>query len=106
MKKTLITTILFCAALLSIRAQTIPSNFFGMNYWMPYQFINSSTGIPGGFVNYPNIQRLVTETDANFFRIGGNGYDEKGTAIGTSINFNDYITAIQKVKDVTPMQNF
>src|SRR5437773_1505298 len=78
----------------------IPVNFFGINYWMPHQYINSSAGTPGGFVNYSPIQTQALDAGISFFRIGGKGYDEFGT------NVNDYVNAIASVLAVNPYAKF
>ncbi len=97
---------MLCFYAQNIYAQTIPANFFGINYWMPYQYLNSGTGIPGGAVNYPNVETLVQQGGISLYRIGGNGYDKYGTAIGTDTTNNDYILAIKKVKNVNSSAKF
>ena len=44
----------------NIIAQTIPNNYFGINYWMPKKYIADTTK-PGGVINYPIIQTQINE---------------------------------------------
>lgn len=110
LKSKIILTGIVLSILSDISAQTIPANFFGMNYWMPYNYINTPSGqtapYPNGVADFSNIQTLVKDAGASFIRIGGNGYDESGTAIGTLTTDNDYIAAMSKVLVVNPNANF
>lgn len=106
--KAILSGLLFvCFCMQKSNAQTIPSGFFGINHWMPAQIpITSSNGFPGGFVNHSPIQTQVKDAGAIFYRIGGNDYDEKGTAIGTTTATNDYLTAIAAIKAVNSNAKF
>jgi hypothetical protein len=103
-KKITLTAILFCFSI-GIFAQQIPLKYWGINYWMPKKYIYNPT-IPNGDVDKPYVQQLVKDAGCIFHRIAGNGYDVYGTAIGIDSLTNDYILAIQKVKNVNPNAKF
>lgn len=104
--KTILTVILIlCFYTRNIHAQTIPNNFWGICYWMPYQYW-STPGSPGGVANYLNIETLLYQAGASWFRIGGNGYDKNGTTVGVPPANNDYVTAIDAVIAVNPNAKF
>jgi len=107
MKKfTLHFILLLCIYMQSSFGQKIPSYFFGVNHWMPVKYINHPT-MPSGYVDYPNLQGLIKSAGTSIYRIGGTGYDTLGTAIfGTTDSTNDYIHAIQKIKNVNPNAKF
>jgi len=109
-----ILTLLMVLYLHNACTQTIPTNFFGINYWMPNQFINSGAGYPGGFTECGNLQTQVLNAGVSLTRIGGGGpvggvwkgYDGEATAIGTAAATNDYIAAIAAVKAVNSSAKF
>jgi hypothetical protein len=70
---------------------------------MPEGYLNSSTPL-GGPMNNSNIQEMLEESGSKMYRIGGNGYDESGTAIGTDSSTNDYIRAMQIIQSVLSHQ--
>ena len=113
MKKVIISIFLLCFYLHNLFAQTaipIPSGYFGINYWLPPSYINCSS-IPGciqpnGDVDKINLQALVSDMGGSWFRIGGDGYDNYGTANGTGVSNNDYIAAINAVLTVNPYAKF
>ncbi|MCW3070864.1 MAG: hypothetical protein JWO44_754 [Bacteroidetes bacterium] len=101
-------TILLMVACISAKltySQTIPANFFGINYWMPNEYL-ATPGSPNGFVNYTPLQTQIRDMGAGFYRIGGNGYDETGYSIGTNAATNDYIAAIAAVKSINASAKF
>jgi hypothetical protein len=100
----LIALMFFCLNTYNIYAQTIPTNFFGINYWLPKKYIADTTK-PGGVVNYLNVQTQINEAGSAFFRIAGNGYDKYGYSIGANATNNDYIAAIEAVKAVPANAN-
>src|SRR5438309_11841059 len=81
----------------------IPSTFWGMNHWMPYEYIILPSGqtapYPNGRVDCSPVQGLVKSAGIQFFRIGGNGYDAYGTAAGNNSTNNDYIKAMKLIRD-------
>lgn len=107
------TLILGCCSLQNIEAQSyppIPANYFGINYWMPYNYNITPAGqtapYPKGVTDFPNIEALIEGAGATFFRIGGNGYDKYGITNGANGGNNDYIKAIAAVKLVNPNAKF
>lgn len=110
MKQITASIFFLCACFSSLLAQTqIQSNYFGINYWMPYKYINPNppTGtVINGAIEYKHMQALVHDANAGLVRIGGNGYDEKGTANGNAVSNNDYLAAIAAVKAVNPAARF
>lgn len=107
MKRFLLTiNLLICFGVQSIIAQQIPAGFFSINHWMPRQYLNSSSGVPNGQADQPPAQQLVKNAGCGWYRIGGDGYDTLGTAIGNNAGNNDYISAILKVKSANPNARF
>jgi len=113
-KSIFMVSIFLCFCTQTFFAQTIPSNFFGINYWMPDQFINSGASYPGGFIECPHLQTQVMNAGVTLTRIGGGGpvsgvwkgYDGEATAIGIDYTTNDYIAAIRAVKAVNSSAKF
>jgi hypothetical protein len=64
---------------------------------MPFKYINAPFPL-GGAADNANLQELVEEGGASIYRIGGNGYDESGTAIGLNSLTNDYIAAMEAIR--------
>lgn len=95
---------LLCATTLGFSQSFIPATFQGANYWMPFQYIYGPT--LGGAVDYQPIQSMMMSAGTKVYRIGGNGYDTKGKAIGNNSNNNDYIKAINNVKAQNPNAKF
>ncbi len=107
MKKiTLITGILIFLCLQTMFGQQIPSQFWGINHWLPEKYLGPPVINLGGVTDYPIIQQMVKEDGAVVYRIGGNGYDKKGIAIGPDSLTNDYIRAMTKIRNVNLNSKF
>lgn len=102
--------LLSMALTLAGRTQTlIPPDYFGVNHWMPKEFI-TTPNTPNGPVENANIQSMVLQGGMRLIRIGGADYDMYGVSIGTAMQndatTNDYIRAIESVRSVNPDANF
>lgn len=105
MKKTnLLTALYLCLCFFGI-AQQIPSTYWGINHWMPKKYLNN-VNIPNGRIETSAVQQLVTADGCIFYRIGGDGYDEYGDAIGADSTSNDYIRAMQIIRANNPNSKF
>lgn len=106
MKKiTLPTILIVCFFVQNVLAQQIPSQFWGINHWMPKKYLNNIFN-PNGDVDKPYVQQLIKDDGCNVYRIGGDGYDVFGTAIGLDTLTNDYLLAIRKVININPNAKF
>src|SRR5438093_1524227 len=96
MKKNLLFLIvlLFFSTII-ISQNQIPTKFWCINHWMPLKYKNFPNE-PNGRVDCSDtIQKMVKIAGVQCYRIGGSGFDEFGTAIGTDSTSNDYVKAMK-----------
>jgi hypothetical protein len=104
-KNSLVLALLMCFCVNAVAQYFVPPTYFGINHWMPKKYLYN-TSIPNGRIETSGIQQMVKQMGANVYRIGGNGYDKYGTAIGVDSSRNDYIRAIQIIKGSNPSAKF
>nr|MBA3706150.1 T9SS type A sorting domain-containing protein [Bacteroidota bacterium] len=105
MKKNLLAAIFLCVFFGRILSQQIPGYYWGINHWMPGKYLYYPN-IPNGSLDRPAMQQLIKNDGSLMYRIGGDGYDTYGMAIGVDSSSNDYIRAMMIIRAQNPNSKF